>query len=159
MNDLQDSVFQFVGIGMPAASARGVTCSFKPLAGKIIEMLDGTDLDVSRAGSRKFVYSVRGSDVWVPPFAGLWEGSLVTVDLPCLFVEPVGIPQQRAAVPGSLFFIDADHSAVVPEGAAAFRCYNPRSVCHVRPWTVEDDPDGAIASWSIELRERNVAGT
>lgn len=154
----QDSVFAFVGRGMPAASLRGLTCSFKPLPGKIIEMLDGEDRDVTRAGARKLAYTVRGSDIWVPAFLGQWPGTEVTVDLPCLFVQPVGEAQMRPAAPGTLFFTDAANSAVVAEGGAAFRCYNPRVVCHVIGWTIDDEEDGAIATWTLDLKEVRVGG-
>lgn len=154
-----DSIFAFVGRGMPAASTRGVTATYKPLAGKVIEMLDGEDRNVSRAGMKKLVYTVRGSDVWVPPFVGIWPGDEETVDMPCLFVEPIGQPQQRPAVPGTLFFIDATKSMVVPEAEAAFRCYYPRVVILSGVWSIDDDPDGAIASWTFEAREARVGGT
>ena len=155
-----DSVFQFVGLGMPAASARGVTGSYKPVVGgKIATMLGGADRDLTRPGSRKFSFTVRGSDIWIPPFVGVWPGNQITADLPVLFVESVGASQERPAVPGSLFFIDGDQSAIVPESDAAWRCYNPRSVIHVIDWEIEDDPDGAVATWSTTLREVRYGGT
>lgn len=154
-----DSIFAFVGEDMPAASTRGVTGTVKPIPGKVIEMLDGEDRNVSRAGMKKFAYSIRGSDVWVPPFIGQWPGDEITVDLPILFVEPIGTPQQRPAVPGTLFYIDASRSAVVTEAEAAFRCYYPRAVCLVGTWTIDNDEDGAIATWTYDVKEKRVGGT
>lgn len=154
----QDSVFAFVGRGMPAASTRGTTGNYKPLPGKVIEMLDGEDRNVSRAGTKKIVYTARGSDIWVPPFIGLWPGEEMTVDWPCLFVEPIGTPQIRPEVPGSMYYTDAAQSRIVPQAQAAWRCYHPRTVVHLGVWNIEDDEDGAVANWTFEAREVRVGG-
>jgi hypothetical protein len=150
-----DTIFEFVGIGLPAAAARGINQQIKLRKnGKIVEYLSGADRDMTRPSARGFEFSISGSDIWAPPFAGMWIGEVVTVHYPGQFVEPIARPQTRPEVPGTLFYIDAESRVVEPgDPAAAWRVYNPLIIARILDWELDEDDWGALVTWSSSYRE------
>jgi hypothetical protein len=129
------------GIGLPAASIRGVTQTLEPIgaAAQLMRTVNGALVDVSAAAFRKYASTIRCSDQAPPALDGLWPGQLVTVDCVAELVHAVGGSAARAVV-----------ESRVEDG---FVFYRPRLAMRVLSFDLDRDEWGAIVAWTLVLEE------
>lgn len=142
-------------IRIAASATRGATGTIRPIVnGVVIRMGSGRKRDMTRHGQRLFEGTIRTADIWPLPLSGTWLGTELDIDYPGELVEPIGIPQQRPAVPGTLRFHDAQRN-VVPEAQAVERVYCPQlHIIMTTPWNQEDDDWAASATSAIDWEEQ-----
>ena len=129
------------GIGLPAASIRGVTQTLEPIgaAAQLMRTVNGALVDVSAAAFRKYVSTIRCSDQAPPALDGIWPGQLVTVDCVAELVHAEGGTPARTVV-----------ASRTEDG---FVFYRPRLAMRVISFDLDRDEWGAITSWSLSLEE------
>jgi hypothetical protein len=88
------------GIGLPAASIRGVTQTLEPIgaAAQLMRTVNGQLIDVSAAAFRKYASTIRCSDQVPPALDGIWPEQLVTVDCVAELVHAEGGTPARTVV-------------------------------------------------------------
>lgn len=129
------------GIGLPAASIRGVTQTLEPIgaAAQLMRTVNGALVDVSAAAFRKYASTIRCADQAPPALDGIWPGALVTVDCVAELVHAVGDSPERAVV------------ASRTDGGFVF--YRPRLAMRVLSFEIERDEWGAAVAWALTLEE------
>lgn len=129
------------GIGLPAASIRGVTQTLAPIAAaaQLMRTVNGALIDVSAAAFRKYASTIRCSDQAPPALDGVWPGALVIVDCVADLVHPVGGSPARPVVASRI------------DGSFVF--YRPRLTMRVVSFEIERDEWGAAVAWTLTLEE------
>ena len=129
------------GIGLPAASIRGVSQTLEPIAAaaRLMRTVNGALVDISAAAFRKYVSTIRCSDQAPPALDGIWPGELVTVDCVAELVHADGAEPERPVV------------ASRTDGGFVF--YRPRLAMRVLSFEVERDEWGAVVAWTLSLEE------
>jgi hypothetical protein len=129
------------GIGLPAASIRGITQTLEPIAAsaQLIRTVNGQLIDVSASAFRKYASTIRCADQAPPALDGIWPGALVIVDCVAELVHAVGGTPARPVV------------ASRTEGGFVF--YRPRLTMRVLSFEVGRDEWGAAAAWTLTLEE------
>ena len=97
------------GIGLPAASIRGVTQALEPIgaAAQLMRTVNGALVDVSAAAFRNYASTIRCSDQVPPALDGIWPGALVTIDCAVELVyaeggaQPDRVSRRGAKAPSS----------------------------------------------------------
>ena len=130
------------GIGLPAASIRGVSQTLEPIAAsaQLMRTVNGALVDVSAAAFRKYASTIRCSDQAPPAFDGIWPGALVTVDCVAELVHAVGAAPARPVV-----------DSRTEDG---FVFYRPRLTMRVLSFEVDRDEWGAVVAWTMTLAGR-----
>lgn len=132
------------GIGVAPFSARGLHQSLQAIgaAAVLARTVNGTLLDLSLPGFRKYTSTISGADQIAPACDGVWPGKLVTVD--CIselcYLTAGGSPD-RTIVPGSSR-VEGDYTY-----------YRPRLTMRVMSWTADEDEWGRVVNWSMTLEE------
>lgn len=129
------------GVGLPAASIRGVTQTLEPIAAaaQMMRTVNGTLVDVSAAAFRKYASTIQCTDQAPPALDGVWPGALVTVDCVTELVHAVGGTAARPVVESRT------------EGDFVF--YRPRLAMRVVAFDLDRDEWGAVVGWSMALEE------
>ena len=130
------------GIGLPAASIRGVSQTLEPIgaAAQLMRTVNGTLVDVSPAAFRKYASTIRCTDQAPPALDGVWPGALVTVDCVAELVHGLGGTPARPVVESRT------------EGGFVF--YRPRLAMRVLAFELDRDEWGAAVGWSMTLEEQ-----
>ena len=130
------------GIGLPAASIRGVTQSLQPIgvSAQMSRTVNGALRDLSMSQFRKFASQVRAQDQDPPALNGVWPGAVVTVD--CIaelaYVTATGTPERP--VVGSR--VEGD-----------WTIYRPRLSMMLISFDLDRDQWGAATGWTLNLEE------
>ena len=129
------------GIGLPAASIRGVTQTLEPIAAsaQLMRTVNGALVDVSAAAFRKYASTIRCSDQAPPAFDGIWPGQLVSVDCVAELVQAEGGTPAR--------------TVVASRTDSGFVFYRPRLAMRVLSFDIDRDEWGAIVAWTVTLEE------
>jgi hypothetical protein len=129
------------GIGLPAASIRGVTQTLEPIgaAAQLMRTVNGQLIDVSAAAFRKYASTIRCSDQAPPALDGIWPGALVTVDCVAELVHPQGGVAARTVV-----------ASRTEDG---FVFYRPRLSMRVLSFDIDRDEWGEVVAWAMALEE------
>ena len=129
------------GIGLPAASIRGVTQTLEPIgaAAQLMRTVNGALVDVSAAAFRKYASTIRCSDQPPPALDGVWPGALVTVDCVAELAHPQGGSPARTVV-----------ASRTEDG---FVYYRPQLSMRVLSFDVDRDAWGATVAWTMTLEE------
>lgn len=138
------TVLKMEGIGVPPYSARGLKQTLAPIdqASALMRTVNGSLLDISFPGFRKYKSTITGDDQRPPNFDGKWPGLSVTVDcIAELSYSPFSESRQRVAVPGSEH-TEGDHTV-----------YRPRLEMKIISFNIDEDEYGAQISWSLDLEE------
>jgi hypothetical protein len=139
------TVLRMVGVGVPPYSARGVKQSLAVIdqASQMRRTVNGTLIDISFSGFRKYKSTISGTDQRPPNFDGKWPGLTVVVD--CIaelsYTPDEGETPQRTVVPGS----DTTEGAHVT--------YRPRLTMKIVALSIDEDEYGASIAWSMDLEE------
>lgn len=131
------------GIGVPPYSARGLSQTLTPIdqAASLERTVNGSLVDLSFSGFRKFRSTISGTDQKPPKVNGVWPGQQVTVDcIAELSLETGGTPD-RPIVPGSL------------DVEGEFATYRPRLTMLVVAFNISHDEYGRQVDWSLDLEE------
>lgn len=137
------TLLRIVGVGVPPYSARGLTQSLAPIdqAASYGRTVNGSLVDLSFSGFRKFKSNISGTDMKPPAVNGKWPGQIVTVDCITEISMPEGGTPDRTPVPDSL------------DTEAAFTTYRPRLTMMVTAFNISHDEYGRQINWSMDLEE------
>lgn len=129
------------GIGLPAASIRGVTQTLEPIGAsrQTMRTVNGALIDVSAAAFRKYASTIRCADQAPPALDGVWPGALVTVDCIAELVHGEGGTPARPVV-----------ASRTEDG---FVFYRPRLTMRILSFETERDEWDAAVGWSMVLEE------
>jgi hypothetical protein len=129
------------GIGLPAASIRGVTQTLEPIgaAAQLMRTVNGQLVDVSAPAFRKYASTIRCADQAPPALDGIWPGALVTVDCVAELVHADGASPARPVV-----------ASRVEDG---FVFYRPRLTMRVLSFEIDRDEWGDAVAWTLTLEE------
>ncbi len=130
------------GIGLPAASIRGVTQTLRPIdaAGQTMRTVNGALVDLSVATFRKYASTITCRDQVPPALSGVWPGALVTVECVAELVYETATGSPERTVVASR--VDGD-----------FTFYRPLLGMRVLGYSIDHDEWGAAVGWSMELEE------
>lgn len=129
------------GIGLPAASIRGVTQTLEPIgaAAQLMRTVNGQLIDVSAAAFRKYASTIRCADQAPPALDGIWPGQQVMVDCVAELVYAEGGSPERTVA-----------SSRTDDG---FVFYRPRLTMRVLSLEIDRDEWGAAVGWTLTLEE------
>jgi hypothetical protein len=129
------------GIGLPAASIRGVTQTLEPIApsAQLMRTVNGTLVDVSASAFRKYASTIRCADQAPPALDGIWPGQQVTVDCVAELVYAEG---------GS-----AERTVASRRTDSGYVYYRPRLTMRVLSFEIDRDEWGAAVGWTMTLEE------
>jgi len=153
----------------PAGSGRGITQSLEIIDnGELRRTVNGDLVDTTRAANRKFTSSISCSDMDTPTLAGIWKGSIVTVE--CItklqqLVAPAAAVVDLIRTPvvdsirgyssvGALVPVDSVIGAEVTfTGSVARVEFLPIIEFMVETYSLDEDEYGAVTGWSLSLEE------
>jgi hypothetical protein len=132
------------GDGVPPYSARGLRQTLEPIAVVApARTVNGGLVNLAPAQFRKYKSTLSCTDWDQPAFAGLWPGSIITVDC----VEEVGYKTVGGAAPEGRTII-----ATRVSGDYTFARMR-LSMMVMGPWTQDRSETGGSTAWQIELEE------
>ncbi len=130
------------GIGLPAASIRGVTQTLEPIgaAAQLMRTVNGTLVDVSASAFRKYASTIRCADQAPPALDGIWPGPAGHRRL-----RGRARPRRSAARPRA--------PVVASRTDGGFVFYRPRLTMRVLSFEIDRDEWGAAVAWTLTLEE------
>lgn len=143
-NDL--TLLVISGMGVSPYSARGLSQTLDPIeAAKQIERdVNGELVDLSIPAMRKYRSRISCTDINTPAVAGIWPGSVVTVE--CVhelsFLTSNPSAQERPEVPGSIR-VEGDHTF-----------YRPILIMMFMGFSTSGEEFQRQVAWSFELEEK-----
>lgn len=143
---MADTLLVISGNGVAPYSARGLKQSLEPIAAsiKLERDVNGNLADLSIPEMRKYKSKISCTDVNAPAFAGIYPGTVVTVDCTWELGYPTSTPamQDRTAVPGSSR-VEGDYTY-----------YRPRLTMVVMNFNDEFVEYDGTNGWELELEEQ-----
>jgi hypothetical protein len=137
------TVLDLDDIGVPNASARGLSQSLEPIPASqnMRRTVNGALLDISAPQFRKYMSTITCADQVPPALDGVFPGQTLVVKCAATLSYMVGGSPQRPVVPGSEREDDG------------FMIYRPQLTMKVTGFSTQEDEWGAVVSWSLQLEE------
>lgn len=148
---MAETVLVLSGQGIPPYSARGCSQTLTPISEQLaaVRTVNGTLIDMSDAGFRKYASSISCDDMNSPAVDGIWPGMVLTVD--CIVELAYKLPEDPEEEPGENAERTVVSGSVRTVGDYLF--YRPQLSMMIMNFEIEKDEWGAAVGWTLDLEE------
>jgi len=139
-----ETLLTISGLDLTPYSARGIKQTLEPIsnAGSMRRTINGTLVDLSIPGMRKYLSTIRCEDMAAPALNGIWPGQIVTVGcaVELSYLTDGGTPDRPVVVGSS-------------RTSGVYTFYRPILTMRVMEFFQQLDEWEAVTNWDLRLEE------